>query len=441
MYTVAQAKAYIAGGALDARLEGLYGCCGEALAPYRTRLTDAVDAFVQQYGSRFACPPDEIPVQIFSVSGRTELGGNHTDHQHGRVLAAGVSLDVIAVASPVAEPVIAVKSEGYPEDVISTDDLSVQENEIGRSAALIRGTAALFAERNISVGGFVAYTTSSVLKGSGLSSSAAFEVMLGAVCNHFFAQDALSLDTLAIIAQGVENRYFGKPCGLMDQMACALGGVVAIDFADPAKPVWEQVTLDFAKEGYAFCIIDTGGDHADLTDDYAAIPAEMKAVAAQLGAAVLRDADEDAFRANLPAIRAACGDRAVMRAIHFFDDNNRVPKQIAALAEGRFDDYLRMVTESGRSSLANLQNIFSCRHPQQQAVTLTLALCERFLAGRGACRVHGGGFAGTVQAYVPAEECEAFRKAMDSVLGEGACHVLNIRREGAAVLLPSAYNP
>lgn len=436
MYTIAQTRQYLSDGMLDARLSRLYGVTGAALMPYRARFINALDAFLAEFPQH--CDGENTPVQLFSVSGRTELGGNHTDHQHGCVLAAGVSLDIIAVATLIQEQTITVKSEGYPADCISLADLRIRADEIGTSAALIRGTAALFAQRDIKVSGFVAYTTSSVLKGSGLSSSAAFEVMIGTICNHFYAADALTQDTLAIIAQGVENQYFGKPCGLMDQMACALGGVVVIDFADPAKPRWQQVSLDFAKEGYAFCIIDTGGDHADLTDDYAAIPAEMKSVAQQLGADVLRDTDEDAFWQNLPSIRQACGDRAVMRAIHFYGDNKRVPMQITALSEGRFADYLAMVTESGRSSLANLQNIYSCHKPQQQAVSVTLALCEKFLGGKGAYRVHGGGFAGTVQAYVPVADQDGFCAAINAVLGENACHVLNIRAEGAAVLLPNA---
>ncbi len=438
MYTIAQTRKYITDGLLDARLAGLYGVTGDSLIPYRKRLLDALDAFLAEFPQQ--TNGKHTPVQLFSVSGRTELGGNHTDHQHGCVLAAGVSLDIIAVATTVKENTITVKSEGYPADCIALDNLSIQENEIGTSAALVRGTAAFFAQRDITVGGFVAYTTSSVLKGSGLSSSAAFEVMIGTICNHFYAADALTQNTLAMIAQGVENHYFGKPCGLMDQMACALGGVVAIDFANPTQPQWKQVSLDFAKEGYAFCIIDTGGDHADLTDDYATIPAEMKSVAAELGATVLRNTNEETFWKNLPAIRKACGDRAVMRAIHFYGDNKRVPMQITALSEGRFDDYLHMVTESGRSSLANLQNIFSCHKPQQQAVSLTLALCEKLLNGKGAYRVHGGGFAGTVQAYVPIADCDAFCASVNAVLGENACHVLNIRAEGAAVLLPDAAN-
>ncbi len=435
MYTIAQARSFICEGKLDTRLSGLYGVSGDALMQYRKRLLDAMDAFLAEFPQQ--TDGENTLVQLFSVSGRTELGGNHTDHQHGCVLAAGVSLDIIAVATPVKENAITVKSEGYPADSVLLDDLSIHESELGTSAALVRGTAAFFAKRDITVGGFVAYTTSSVLKGSGLSSSAAFEVMIGTICNHFYADDTLTQDTLAMIAQGVENQYFGKPCGLMDQMACALGGVVAIDFADPTQPQWQQVSLDFAKEGYAFCIIDTGGDHADLTDDYAAIPAEMKSVAAELGATVLRNTDEESFWKHLPAIRKACGDRAVMRAIHFYGDNKRVPMQITALSEGRFDDYLKMVTESGRSSLANLQNIFSCHKPQQQAVSLTLALCEKLLNGKGAYRVHGGGFAGTVQAYVPVSDCAAFCDAVNAVLGENACHVLNIRAKGTAVLLPN----
>ena len=420
------AKACVSSGALDAKLCAMYGVSSDALSPYRTRILDAIDGFCAQYGAQ--------PVRVFSVSGRTELGGNHTDHQHGRVLTGGISLDIIAVAAKTDDGMMRVKSEGYPEDTVSADDLTVHADEAGSSAALLRGTAARFAQKGITAGGFCAYTVSDVLKGSGMSSSAAFEVMLGTILNDFYADAALSQAELAMIAQYAENEYFGKPCGLMDQMACALGGVTAIDFADPAKPVWEQVQLDLNAEGYALCIIDSGADHADLTDEYAAVPAEMKSVAAALGRSVLREADEADVLAHLPELRAQCGDRAVLRAMHFFSDNARVPMQVKALREGRFEDYLTLAAQSGRSSVSALQNIYAAGSTKQQAVAVTLALCEKLLDGRGACRVHGGGFAGTVQAYVPLEMTEAFCAQIDRVLGEGACYVLRIRNCGACAL-------
>ncbi len=424
-------------GALDKTLSQFYGCLGDALLPYRIRIHKTLDDFIRLYKLRYPdCEDCEaIGVQVFSVSGRTELGGNHTDHQHGSVLAAGVSMDILAVAAPIGTPEIVLQSEGYAPEQIALSDLICRKEEQGTSAALIRGTAARFAALGYPVGGFIATMTSAVLKGSGLSSSAAFEVMIGTICNHFYANNRFSAVTLAMIAQYAENEYFGKPCGLMDQMACALGGVVAIDFADPQQPQFEQVTLDLNKEGYALCIIDTGGDHADLTEEYAAIPAEMKLIAKELGADVLRDTDPAVFWSQLPKLRARCGDRAVMRAIHFYADNARVSQQIKALSEQRFDDYLALVTASGRSSVVALQNIFSCHKPQQQAVSLTLALCEQLLAGKGAYRVHGGGFAGTVQAYVPLADCEHFCKEIEAVLGEGACHILAIRAIGATALL------
>ncbi|MBR6762017.1 MAG: galactokinase [Oscillospiraceae bacterium] len=424
-------------GALDKTLSLLYGCSGNALVPYRARIHKALDDFIRLYAQQHSdCKDYEaIGVQIFSVSGRTELGGNHTDHQHGSVLAAGVSLDILAVAAPIDTNEIYLLSEDYAPERIALSDLDCRNEEQGTSAALIRGTAARFAALGQPVGGFIAYMTSAVLKGSGLSSSAAFEVMIGTICNDFSAQNRFSPTELAMIAQYAENVYFGKPCGLMDQMACALGGVVAIDFADPQKPQFEQVTLDLTKEGYALCIIDTGGDHADLTDEYAAIPAEMKAIAKALGADVLRDTDPALFWSNLPKLRTECGDRAVMRAIHFYADHARVSRQIQALKAQRFDDYLSLVTASGRSSVSALQNIYACHKPQQQAVSLTLALCEQLLAGKGAYRVHGGGFAGTVQAYVPLEDCAHFCKEMNAVLGENACHVLAVRAIGATALL------
>jgi len=420
------AKSRILSGACDGTLQKIYSIGGEQLAPYRARILSAIDAFSAQYGAQ--------PVRVFSVSGRTELGGNHTDHQHGRVLAGGISLDIIAVAAKTDDGIMRIKSEGFPEDTVPADDLAVRAEEAGCSAALLRGTAARFRALGKPVGGFCAYTTSNVLKGSGLSSSAAFEVMIGTVCNDFFAENSFSLAELAIIAQYAENEYFMKPCGLMDQMACALGGVTAIDFADPAHPVWEQVTLNLSAEGYVLCIMDSGADHADLTAEYAAVPAEMRAVAEMLGGNVLHDTDEAQFWSRIPELREKCGDRAVLRAMHYYEETARVPQMTAALREGRFSDYLNLVTESGQSSAFALQNIYAAGSTRQQAVAVTIALCKKLLNGKGACRVHGGGFAGTVQAYVPADQAEDFREKVNAVLGENACQILRIRGCGACAL-------
>ena len=424
--SAAKIREHLAAGTFDAKMQQMYGVYADALGQYRKRISDALTAFISIYG--------EQPVRVFSVSGRTELGGNHTDHQHGRVLCGGISRDIIAVAAPTDKAVIRVKSEGYPEDTVDLASLSPKKDEAGRSAALIRGTAARFSALGKPVGGFCAYTASDVLKGSGMSSSAAFEVMIGTICNDFFADRAFSQAELAMIAQYAENEFFMKPCGLMDQMACALGGVTAIDFADPAAPEYTQVPLDLAAEGYALCIIDSGADHADLTDEYGAVSAEMKAVAHTLGKDVLRNTDESAFWQALSEIRKQCGDRAVMRAIHFYGDNARVPKQIEALRNGDFNTYLRYVNASGESSAFALQNIYASGQQREQAVAVTIALCRHLLNGTGACRVHGGGFAGTVQAYVPLDQVDAFRVAVDAVLGEGACHVLQIRACGACAL-------
>lgn len=424
--SVSDAKKQVLSGTYDKKLHAFYGVSGDALAPYKTRICNALDQFAEHYG--------DYPVRIFSVSGRTELGGNHTDHQNGCVLAGGISLDIIAVAAKTNDNTIRVQSEGYPEDTVSLADLSVQSGEEGTSRALIRGTAARFAERNAPVGGFAAYTVSNVLKGSGLSSSAAFEVMIGTICNDFYANSRFTNAELAMTAQYAENEYFGKPCGLMDQMACALGGAEYIDFADPAKPQWECLPLDLPKAGYALCIIDSGADHADLTAEYAAVPAEMKAVAAAMGKHVLRETDEAEFWQNLPSIRKRCGDRAVMRAVHFYQENARVQRLADALRQGDFSTYLALVSESGRSSVFALQNIYASGSRKQQAVAVTLALCEKLLGGKGAFRVHGGGFAGTVQAYVPLDMCNVFREQTEAVLGKGSCHVMRIRTCGASAL-------
>ena len=366
---------------------------------------------------------------LFSAPGRTEIGGNHTDHQLGRVLAGAVSLETVAAVAENGENIVRVQSEGYPRCEIALDELSIRPAEFGTTAALIRGVAAGTGLQK----GFDAYVTSTVLPGSGLSSSAAFEVLLGVIANHLSGAGLTSVE-IAQLGQRVENEYFGKPCGLMDQMASAVGGVITIDFADPARPVVEHLDFDLAAQGHALCIIDSGADHADLTDEYAAIPREMKAVAAVFGKDVLRDVDETDFLAQLPAVRAKAGDRAALRALHFFAENRRVTAQVDALRAGDFEAFLRLINESGRSSWLYLQNVVPTGATAHQELALSLALAQRLLNGRGACRVHGGGFAGTIQAFVPTDMLEEFKAGMEAVLGEGSCHVLSIRPEGGILL-------
>ena len=370
------------------------------------------------------------PERFFSAPGRTELSGNHTDHQHGRVLAGAVNLDTLAAVRVTDNGRIRIQSEGYPMCEVSLDQLVPDQAEFNTTPALIRGVAARFKELGCEVKGFDAYITSTVLPGSGLSSSAAFEVLIGTIINGLFFDGKVSQPEIAIIGQYAENVFFGKPCGLMDQMASAVGGMVTIDFADPKAPVIRPVDFDFAACGHALCIIDTRASHADLTDEYAAIPGELKKICAHFGKTVLRDVEEAEFYKALPRLRESCGDRAVLRAIHFFAENQRVPKQVKALEDNDFDTYLQLMKESGHSSWMYLQNVIPAGYKAHQDVALALALCEKLLGGRGGYRVHGGGFAGTVQAFVPFDLLDAFRSGIDAVLGEGACHVLSIRPQG-----------
>ena len=370
----------------------------------------------------------------FSAPGRTEISGNHTDHQHGCVLAAAVNLETVAEVTLNDRGVAAVASEGYAPVEIDLSDLSIHPEEKNTTAALIRGVAAAFAQRGAKLQGFDAQVRSTVLPGSGLSSSAAFEVLIGTIFNELFFEKRLTAVEVAQIGQYAENVYFGKPSGLMDQTASSVGGMVFIDFADPAHPVVENLSLDLNALGYALCIVDSGADHADLTDEYAAIPVECRQVAAFFGKEVLREVDEDEFYARLKEVRAATSDRAILRAIHFFGDNRRVQRQFAALQAGDFDAFLQMVTESGRSSWMYLQDITPAGAIQHQDMAVALALCDRLLQGSGAFRVHGGGFAGTVQAFVPLAKLEQFRSGIEAVLGQGACHVLSIRAEGGVRL-------
>ena len=378
----------------------------------------------------FAAAFQGAPERYFSAPGRTEIGGNHTDHQRGRVLAGAVNLDTVAAVRVNGTNTVRIQSKGYPMSVVDLSNLEPVESEINSTPALIRGVAARFVQLGCEVKGFDAYCESTVLPGSGLSSSAAFEVLIGTIVNHLFFDGRVSQPEIAMIGQYAENVFFGKPCGLMDQTASAVGNLVTIDFFDKDHPVIEPVDFDFASCGHALCIIDSGADHADLTDEYAAVPGEIKAVAAWFGKEVLTQIDEAEFYANIPALRAACGDRAVMRAIHFYQENARVPKQVAALRSGDFDKFLSLVKQSGYSSYMYLQNVIPAGYKQHQDVAVALALCEHYLAGRGAYRVHGGGFAGTVQAFVPYDILDAFVAGLDGALGQGACHVLNIRPQG-----------
>ena len=370
------------------------------------------------------------PQRYFSAPGRTEIGGNHTDHQRGRVLAGAVNLDTVAAVRTNGSNMIRIQSKGYPLSVVNLDHLEPVASEINSTPALIRGVAARFVQLGCEVSGFDAYCESTVLPGSGLSSSAAFEVLVGTIINHLFFDGKVSQPEIAMIGQYAENVFFGKPCGLMDQTASAVGNLVTIDFFHKENPVIEPVDFDFASCGHALCIIDSGADHADLTDEYAAVPGEIKAVAAYLGKEVLTQIDEAEFYAKLPELRKACGDRAVMRCIHFYQENARVPLQVAALREGDFETFLRLVKQSGYSSYMYLQNVIPSGYKAHQDVAVALALAEHYLQGRGAYRVHGGGFAGTIQAFVPLDMLDTFVAGMDAALGDGACHVLSIRPQG-----------
>ena len=384
----------------------------------------------------FAAAFGGSPERYFSAPGRTEIGGNHTDHQRGRVLAAAVNLDTVAAVRCNGEQVIRIQSKGYPMSTVSLSELQPVESEINSTPALIRGVAARFRQLGCKVEGFDAYVESTVLPGSGLSSSAAFEVLVGTVINHLFFGGKASRPEVAMIGQYAENVFFGKPCGLMDQTASAVGGLVTIDFFEKDHPQIRSVDFDFSACGHALCIIDSQASHADLTDEYAAIPGEIRAVAGAMGKEVLTQIDEADFYAQLPQLRKECGDRAVMRCIHFYQENARVPKQVAALEQGDFEAFLRLIKESGYSSYMYLQNVIPAGYKEHQDVAVSLALCEHYLQGRGAYRVHGGGFAGTVQAFVPFDLLAAFRKGIDKVLGEGACHVLSIRPQGGVEAFP-----
>ena len=418
----------ISNGTFDEQFRMLYGCSEKAALRARARYLSAVENFSRMY-------PECTDVHVFSASGRTEIGGNHTDHQHGCVLAAAVSLDIIAVVKFGSSGVIHVKSEGYTADEIRLDELEVREAEKGTSAGLIRGIAAKFAEMGTEIGGFDAYMTSEVLGGSGLSSSAAFEVLVATIINKKYCGGKVSAADIAKIGQFAENAYFGKQSGLMDQMVCAAGGFVSIDFADPDVPKVSAVDFDFEKAGYSVCITDTKGSHADLSDEYSAVSGEMKQVAKALGCTVLREADESEFYAKIPELRKTCTDRAILRAAHFFAENTRADEEADALSNGDTERFFELVNESGTSSYELLQNVYSNGSPQAQQIPLAIMLSKRFLNGSGAVRVHGGGFAGTIQAFVPNYLTVDYAKEMERIFGTGSCYVLSVRPVGGYELV------
>lgn len=405
----------------DEKLEMLYG--KDAVPAQKARYEKAAAEFESLFG-------EQEGVKIFSAPGRTEVGGNHTDHNRGCVLAASVDLDAIAIVVPTDDSIIEIKSEGFEISPVDISDTAAKESEFGTSEGLIRGVAAGFVNEGYKVCGFKAYTTSSVLSGSGLSSSAAFEVLVGTILSHLCNDGSVSSIKIAQIAQYAENVYFGKPCGLMDQMASSVGGFITIDFEDTKDPKVDKVNVDFSKYGYSLFIVDTKGSHADLTPDYAAIPAEMKSVAKYFGKNELRDITKEQLWENIAEVRKACGDRAVSRALHFFDESDRAVKEFEALKNDDISEFFRLVNASGNSSYKFLQNVFPLKNPGQQAVVLGLYTAESVLEGKGASRVHGGGFAGTIQAFVPNEKSGEFTTRMEQLFGKGSVYKLYIRPVG-----------
>jgi len=401
----------------------LYGSDKEVLNGQAARYNNLIERFKTLYG-----PKD---IMIFSSPGRTEIGGNHTDHNFGRVLAGAVNLDNVAIAAINNTNIVRIESVGYPEFEVDLTNLSPDKKEHFTSIALVRGISSRMKELGFSIGGFDCCIDGGVPVGSGLSSSASFEVLIGVIISHLFNKGKLDPVQNAIIGQYSENVFFGKPCGLMDQTACAVGGLVTIDFKDPSNPVVKKVNFDFVATGFALVITDTGGNHADLNDEYASLPTDMKAVAAELGAKVLRQVSLDQVLQITPKIRQKVGDRAILRAIHFQGDNKRVVDQVNALEKNDFKAFLNMVVDSGFSSFMYNQNVYPVNNVKEQGVSLALALSDIVLNGHGAWRVHGGGFAGTIQAFVPQNLLEKYVSTLEHVFGKGSCHKLFIREKGA----------
>lgn len=406
-------------------LEDIYE--GYQISYQTDRYIRAMETYIDSFGDQ--------PVEIYSAPGRTEIGGNHTDHQHGAVLAASITLDAIAIVSPTADNLIKVKSNGYDLITISLSDLEKKESEKETTTAIIKGVLAGLKKDGFAIGGFQAYITSDVLIGAGLSSSAAFETLIGAIISGLYNNMKISPIQIAITGQYAENEYFGKPCGLMDQMASSVGSLVHIDFKNPIKPEIEKQELNLNRFGYTLCIVDTKGSHADLTDDYAAIPREMKAVASHFGKEVLREVSKEALLSDMTAVREKYGDRAVLRALHFFNEHERVKAEAAALKEENFSRFLDNVQKSGDSSFKYLQNVYSSHDLTHQNISLALAVSDDILNGNGAYRIHGGGFAGTILAFLPNDLVSHYTDVLDGIFGKGSCTILKIRKYGGIKVL------
>ncbi len=425
MQSLKKLEQRIKNGEYDKVFFQLYSSDEQVCKIQKERYLNAISEFEGIYGS-------DRDICIYSAPGRTEIGGNHTDHNNGKVMAAAVNLDIIAVVSQNIENLIRVKSKGFKnEDVIDLSDLSVNKREINSSASLVRGICARVREKGGNIGGFDAYTTSDVLRGSGLSSSAAFEVILGAIVNGEYNSGKFSAVEIAQIGQYAENVYFGKPSGLMDQSACSIGGAITIDFKDNDNPIVESLKFDLAKNNFALCITDTKGSHANLTDEYAAIKTEMQSVANAFDKQVLRQIDKSDVLENMAKLRQTLSDRAVLRALHFFEENERVMKLSDSIRNNNFEQFLKVIISGGHSSFEYNQNAYSVNNPSSQGVSIGLAVSQNLLENKGAWRLQGGGFAGTIQAFVPKDEVENYKNAMNNIFGENSCYVLNVRNFGA----------
>lgn len=414
-------------GDFNANLKAVY-VTDDAVESQIPRYVETLNDFGELYGW-------DRDVSIMSAPGRTEVCGNHTDHNNGKVLAASINLDAIAVVSKADGDTIRVKSKGHRMNVVDLNDLTPDESKFGDSTALVQGVAAGIKNLGYNIGAFDACTTSDVMGGSGLSSSAAFEVLLGSIFSYAFNDGKISAVDIAKVAQYSENVFFGKPCGLLDQMASSVGSFVTIDFESTENPVIKKIDFDFSKSGHSLCIVDTGGNHSDLTDDYAAVRGEMEAVAKAMGKSVLRETTYEDFMANLPKITQQVNDRAILRAIHFYYENMRVDNAIAALENNDFEAFKEIIIDSGNSSYMLNQNVYSPKNPTEQKLSLALAISKELLAGKGAWRVHGGGFAGTIQAFVPNDMLNDYKSVIEGVFGDGSCHVLIIRPVGGTQVL------
>ena len=419
--------AAIQAGVMDEKLKAVY-VTDYAVEAQKPRYVRLLNEFIKLFG-------EDRDVIITSAPGRTEVCGNHTDHNNGKVLAASVNLDAVAVAAKNDEGVVRVKSDGHAMNVVDVSELLPDESEFGHSTAMVRGVVAKIEGMGYQIGGLDCVTASDVIGGSGLSSSAAFEVLLGTTLSYLYNNGVISAVDIAKTAQYSENVFFGKPCGLLDQMASSVGTFVTIDFESTENPKIKKVDFDFSKSGHSLCIVDTGGSHSDLTDDYAAVRAEMESVAKALGKDVLREIDYNDFKAAVPSLFGKVSDRALIRAYHFYRENIRVEKAVAALESNHFDEFKKMINESGRSSYMYNQNVYTPKNPAEQKLSLALCISEEVLGVNGAYRVHGGGFAGTIQAFVPNELLEQYKTAVESVFGKGSCHVLIIRPVGGTRVL------